>query len=255
MFVDTHAHLTDVAFQGEVEDIVKRANDCMVKNIITSGYDLQSSFMSVQEAKRHNGVYASVGVYPENIAQLDEKCMEQLAKLGAEKEVVAIGEIGLQYTPNMPDRELQKEGFARQLTLAYSLKKPIVIHCRDAYGDMLELLQKNKNLLVYGGTMHCFGGSKEVARQLIKLGLHISVGGVSTFKNAEGLREVIKSVPLERILLETDCPYLTPSPYRGKRNSPEFIPIIAQNLGEMKGIDVEEVGNITTENARRLFKI
>lgn len=255
MLIDTHAHLTDSAFNEDREDVVKRAKENMVKNIITSGFNLPSSLEAVEFCRNHDGVFASVGVYPENINELTDDEMSKLALLIDDEKVVAIGEIGLQYADDMPDKNAQKAGFLKQIKLAYDKKKPIVIHCREAYGDTLEILKENKEFLTYGGTMHCFGGSEEVAKELIKLGLYISVGGVSTFKNAVRLREVIRSVPLERIILETDCPYLTPTPFRGKRNNPEYIPLIAENLAQIKGVSVEEVARVTTENARRLFKI
>lgn len=255
MLIDTHAHLTDTAFVGEEEKIIRRAKDCTVEMIITSGYDLQSSLCAVELSEKYDGVYSSVGVYPENIYELNDDVENTLSQIAKNKKVVAIGEIGLQYTDNMPSKEVQRAGFLRQIKLAFDVKKPIIIHCRDAYGDMLQILRENKEFLEYGGTIHCFGGSEEVARELIGLGLYISVGGVSTFKNAQRLQEVLKNIPLDKILLETDCPYLTPTPYRGKRNSPEYIPLIAQNLAQIKGISAEEVALVTTENARRLFKI
>ena len=255
MLIDTHAHLTDEAFKEDYEEIIDIAKGCGVEKIITSGYNLPSSLEALNFAKKYEGIYCSAGVYPENIGELDDETIEMLFNLCKEEKVVAIGEIGLQYTEDMPLKETQKEGFLRQLNLANEVKKPIIIHCRDAYGDMIELLKKNKNLLNEGGTFHCFSGSGEIAKEVIKLGFHISVGGVSTFKNAQNLKEVLKNVPIENILLETDCPYLTPHPYRGQRNSPCFIPTIAQNLAQIKMINVEDVARITTENARRLFKI
>lgn len=255
MLIDTHAHLTDEAFGGEVEGIIERSRGNGVEKIITSGYNLPSSISAVELSEKYEGVYATIGVYPENIYELNDHVEREIFTLGQNDRVVGIGEIGLQYTEGMPDREAQKEGFIRQIKLAHKLKKPIVIHCREAYGDTLEILKENREFLTYGGTMHCFGGSEEVARELIKLGLYISVGGVSTFKNAERLRGVIKSVPLDRIILETDCPYLAPMPFRGKRNSPEYIPTIAEALAITKGVDVMCVAEQTTQNARRLFKI
>lgn len=255
MLIDTHAHLTDKAFEGEEERIIKNAKDSTVEKIITSGYNLPSSLDAVKFCERHEDVYASIGIYPENIYELTDEVEKSLEELGRNNKVVAIGEIGLQYTEGMPDREAQKRGFVRQIKLAHALGKPIVIHCREAYGDTLEILKANKDYLTFGGTMHCFGGSEDVAKELIKLGLYISVGGVSTFKNAERLRGVLREVPLDKIILETDCPYLTPQPYRGRRNSPEYIPLIAENLAKIKGIGAEEVAIRTTENARRLFKI
>lgn len=255
MLIDTHAHLTDIAFEGDREKVVQLSKELTVEKIITSGFNLCSSMDALHFCQDKDGVFASVGVYPENIYELNDQVEKELEKLAKEPKVVAVGEIGLQYTDGMPDKESQKIGFVKQIRLACKVKKPIVIHCREAYGDTLEILKQNRDYLQYGGTMHCYGGSKQVAQQLIDLGLYISVGGVSTFKNAKNLQEVLKEIPLEKMVLETDCPYLTPSPYRGKRNSPEYISLIAQNLALLKGISVEEVATVTTENARRLFKI
>ena len=255
MFIDTHAHLTDRAFVGREEEILQDAKDCLVEKAITSGFDLTSSKETVDFARKHDGVYASIGFYPESAQDYTVETEEKLKNLAKDKKVVAIGEIGLQYTEGMPERELQKEVFLKQLKLAYQLEKPVVLHCRDAYGDMIKLLKGNKDLLVFGGTFHCFSGSYEIAMEAIKLGFYISIGGVSTFKNATNVKEVLKNVPLERMLLETDCPYLAPHPYRGKINEPKYIPTIAENLAVLKGVDVETVAKITTENARRLFKI
>lgn len=255
MFIDTHAHLTDAKFTGEEGEIIFQAKQCKVEKIITSGFNLASSKQAVSFAQKHDGVFASIGIYPENIEELDDFTLQELEKLASNQKVVAIGEIGLQYTENMPDHIKQKDGFAKQIRLAHKLQKPIVIHCREAYGDTLEVLKANKEFLSFGGTLHCYGGSLEVAKEFISLGLYISVGGVSTFKNASRLQEVIKQIPIENILLETDCPYLAPVPFRGKRNQPSLVPTIAQNLANLKGISVEEVEKITTQNARRLFKI
>ena len=255
MFIDTHAHLTDKAFAGREEEILQNAKDCLVEKAITSGFDLASSKEAIEFAKKHDGVYASIGFYPEYVKNYTVEDEEELKSLAKDKKVVAIGEIGLQYTDGMPERELQKEVFLKQLKLAYQLEKPVVLHCRDAYGDMIKFLKENKDFLVYGGTFHCFSGSYEIAMEAIKLGFYISIGGVSTFKNATNVKEVLKNVPLERMLLETDCPYLAPHPYRGKINEPKYIPTIAENLAVLKGVDVETVAKITTENARRLFKI
>lgn len=255
MFIDTHAHLTDNAFDEDRDEIIELSKQMGVMGIINSGYNLPSSLQAIELTQRHDGLYASIGVYPENIEELDNLTLETLEKLAQNEKVVAIGEIGLQYTENYPDREVQKEGFLKQLKLAHSLGKPIIIHCRDACGDMIQILKESKNLLEFGGTFHCFSGSGEIAKEVIKLGLCISVGGVSTFKNAQKLRETLMNVPLEKILLETDCPYLAPHPYRSKRNSPAYIPTIAENLANLKNVSVEEVAKITTENARKLFKI
>ena len=255
MFIDTHAHLTDEAFKDDVENVIKKCEDCGVEKIITSSFDLSSSIEVVEFAKEHDNVYCSIGIYPEYAESFNDDVEMKLKGLAKSSKVVAIGEIGLQYTGGCPDRELQKKVFIKQIEMAKELGKPIVIHCRDAYGDAVALLKENKHLLVESGAFHCYNGSGELAKEIVKLGLYISVGGVSTFKNAENIRETLKNVPIDRILLETDCPYLTPHPYRGKRNDPSYIPTIAENLAKVKDVSVEEVARITTENARRLFKI
>ncbi len=255
MFVDTHAHLTDERFKGEEKEILEKCRTANVLKIITSGVDYDSSQKALEFAQNYDEVYASIGVYPENIYEFDKQIENNFAQMAQNKKVVAIGEIGLQYTDNMPPREKQKEIFLKQLELAYELKLPIVIHCRDAYGDMIDLLKRNKNLLEYSGTFHCYGGSKEIAKEILKLGFYISVGGVSTFKNASNLKETIKSLPLENLILETDCPYLAPDPFRGRRNDPSLIPIIAKNLAQLKDVSLEEIEEKTTQNARRLFNL
>lgn len=256
MYIDTHAHLTDIAFAGKVDEVIKKSQECMVEKIITSGYNLPSSEEALKLSQNYSEiVYCSIGVYPENIEEYSNEVEDKIIELSHNKEVVAIGEIGLQYTDGMPSRDKQKSIFIKQLELAHYLKLPVVLHCRDAYGDMITLLKQNKHLLTYSGTFHCFSGSKELAKEIIKLGLNVSVGGVSTFKNAVNVKEAIKDVPLEYMLLETDSPYLAPHPFRGKLNSPSYIPTIAENLASLKSVPVEEVEKATTQNARRLFNI
>ncbi len=255
MYIDTHAHLTDKAFDEDRKEVVRLCKEKGVQAIINSGVNLASSKASVAFAKEEEIVYSSIGVYPEYISQLDDVVIDELARLAEEQKVVAIGEIGLQFTEGMPSRIQQEEGFLRQLELACELKLPVVIHCREGYGEILNLLKNNKPLLKYGGTFHCYSGSLEMAREFIKLGFHISVGGVSTFNNASKVKEVVKNLPLERILLETDCPYLAPHPFRGKRNAPFYLEVIAENLARLKDISLEEVARQSTQNAKELFKI
>lgn len=254
MLIDTHAHLSDGAFDDIRGEVIEKARQCSVAKIITSGSDYKSSLEAFSLAQKYEDIYCSIGIYPESILELNDEVESELYKLGQDKKVVAIGEIGLQYTEGAPDRELQKSGFIRQMKLAFKLNKPIVIHCRDAYGDLIDLLKENREYFS-GGTLHCYGGSYEIAMEAIRLGYYISVGGVSTFKNAQNIKEVIKKLPLERFVLETDCPYLTPHPFRGKLNMPSYIPTIAENLAELKGVTVEEVAKQSTINARRLFNI
>ena len=255
MFVDTHAHLTDKVFVGRVEEVISRAKDMGIEKIVTSSVDLETSKKSVILSSQFEEVYSSIGIYPEYIYDWNDDICNQLISLVKNDKVVAIGEIGLQFTGGMPDRESQKRALKEQLHMAYELKLPVILHCREAYGAMLELLKEEKNVLKYGGALHCYSGSSEVAKELVKLGIYISVGGVSTFKNALSLKETLKGVPNEMILFETDSPYLAPHPYRGQINEPSFIPTIAENLARLKGMEVEELALIVRENTRRLLKI
>lgn len=253
MFIDTHCHLTDKQFQKDIEKVLAFSEQLGVKFFVTSGFDLDSSIKAVEFASLHKNVFVTIGIYPEHACLADEKTFAKLEELAKNKKVVGIGEIGLQFTDKAPAKEVQIKVFERQIDLAFDLQKPIVIHCREAMGICLETLEKKRDKLVYGGTMHCFSGSRESALRVLKLGLNISVGGVSTFKNATNLKEALSTVPLERILLETDCPYLAPHPYRGQRNSPAFLPTIAENLAKILGKDVSEVEKVTSQNALKLF--
>ena len=255
MFTDTHAHLTDEAFKNEESQIVANAKNCGVGEIITSGFDLASSIDALNFANKFDCVFASIGVYPENSEEYNDEVEKKLTEMAKKAKVVAIGEIGLKYTDGMPDKEKQKEVFLKQLRLAHSLKKPIVIHCREAFGDMMQILRENRHLLDFGGTFHCFTGNSEIAKEAIKLGFYFSVGGVSTFKNAKKIIEVVESISLDNIILETDCPYLSPHPFRGQRNEPSRIVTIAEKVAEIKGVSLEEVERKTNENVRRLFNI
>ena len=251
-FVDVHAHLTDEKFY-DLFGVVDRARENSVNFIVTSAYDISSSKKSIEIAGQFENVYATVGIHPENVQGITEDDMGQIKLLANEKKVVAVGEIGLDYYWVDDNKELQKEIFVKQIELANELNLPIVVHSRDAMGDTIEILKKNppkRNSL-----LHCYSGSVESAKLLIELGFSFSFGGVSTFKNAKNVVEVIKFLPIERILLETDCPYLTPEPFRGKRNEPKNIVYIADAIAKIKGLSLEDVAEITTKNAKGLFSI
>ncbi len=255
MFIDTHAHLQDARFDENFEEVLAYADEMNVKKIICSGSSLPTSIEAAAIAENYPMVYASVGVHPQDVDKLDRKGLTTLENLAKNnKKVVAIGEIGLEYLDGCPDKEIQKEAFLNQIKLANKLGLPIVIHCREAVGDCLQILEENKALLC-GGTFHCFSESYESAQRVLALGLHISVGGVVTFKNAKRLQEVVTKLPLERLILETDCPWLAPEPNRGKLNQSGYIPYIAEKVAQLKGVSVSEVMVKTTENARRLFKL
>lgn len=246
MIFDTHAHYTDEQFEDR-DILLPQIHKEGVSEIITCGTDIKSSIDSIELSKKYPFVYAAVGFHPEELTRIDVD-IPALKNLITER-VVAIGEIGLDYYWNKENKEKQKDGFIRQILLAKELGLPVIVHDREAHGDTLEILKEYKPK----GVLHCFSGSAEMAKEIIKLGMYIGVGGVVTFKNAKNLPEVIENIPLDRILLETDAPYLAPVPFRSKRNDSSLIPYIAEKIGDIKGISKEQVLKITKENAYRLF--
>lgn len=261
-FVDCHAHLIDERFEEDVECVVQRAKDAGVTKIITASTDILTSKKSVEFASCHEGVFAAIGIHPENVEQEDlQSAIENLKTLAQNKKVVAIGEIGLEYHffDGLSEekveflKDLQKKFFIAQINLANELSLPVVVHSRDAMGDTLEILKKHP--LKRPSLLHCYSGSIESAQELSKLGFSFSFGGVVSFKNAGRVKEVVARIPIERILLETDCPYLAPEPFRGTRNEPKNIPYIADAISRIKELEIEKVARITTENAENLFGI
>lgn len=253
MFIDTHCHLYDEELIENVDEIIDRALKVGVEKMVVAGCDISSSLQCISLAKKYEQVYVCVGFYPEYANDFDEKAEQKLRELAKEEKVVAIGEIGLDKSYDV-SMEKQKEVLLRQIKLAKEFNLPIVLHGRDCYGEIFDMLRQNKEILS-GGTFHCYTGSIELAREIEKLGFYISVGGVSTFANAKNVRQMVAGFNLDRIILETDSPYLAPTPVRGKINEPCFIPYIAQNLAELKDVSVGEIEEKTTQNARRLFGI
>lgn len=252
--VDVHAHILDPCFENDLDEVVKRADDSGVRKIICSAYDLSSSQKAVEIANKYEKVYATVGIHPENLDGVNfDSDKNKLCQLAENKKVVAIGEIGLDYHFTSENKDLQKEIFEKQIQLANELNLPIVVHSRDAMGDTIELLKKNKPKKE--SLMHCYSGSIESAKILINLGFAFSFGGVVTFKNAKNVVEVVKNLPMDKILLETDCPYMTPVPFRGQRNEPKNVVYVADEIARIKDLNIEEVAKITTENAKRIFGI
>ena len=250
--VDVHAHLTDQKFD-DVEQVVSRAEECGVDKIICSAYSFLSSQQAIDLSKQFKQVYANVGVHPENVEEWDEKVLKNLEILSKNNKVVAIGEIGLDYYWRQDTKEKQKQIFVEQINLANKLNLPIVVHSRDAMGDTIEILKNNRPNKE--SLLHCYSGSVESAKILMDLGFSFSFGGVVTFANAKTAVEVVKSLPMDKILLETDCPYLTPVPFRGKRNEPKNVVYVADMIARIKNVTIEEVAEKTTENAKRLFGI
>ncbi len=251
-FVDAHGHITDEKFD-DVFQVVERAKQAGVVASICASCNLSSSQRAVEFSKQYDIVYANVGFHPENVEEADPKGLEEIEKLAREKKVVAIGEIGLDYHYTKDNKEEQKKLFVEQIEMANRLSKPIVVHTRDSIGDTIEILIQHK--VKKQSLMHCFSGSFESAEILMKLGFSFSFGGLVTFKNAKNVVELVRQIPLDRILLETDCPYMTPEPFRGQRNEPKNVVYTADVIAKIKGVSMEEIASITTQNAKRLFGI
>lgn len=260
MFVDSHAHIDGESFDADRDAVVARAREAGVVAILNvgtgdpHGADVERA---VAVAEQYEGVYAAVGVHPHDARLFDERAAERVYELARSSErVVAWGEIGLDYHYDNSPREVQREVFVRQLGMARELNLPVVIHSREADEDTLEILRAEfGEAKGRGGIMHCFGGGHELAAGVLELGFMISFAGNVTFKKAEALREVARRVPLERLLVETDCPFLTPVPFRGRRNEPARVVETARALAELHGIEAAEFGRITTANFRRFFNL
>lgn len=255
VLIDTHAHLTYENLNQNYATLLKDWQDNNVKIIFTVGYNLESSKHSLEIANSYPNIYAVIGVHPSDIDCLNQDTLNWLEQNAKNDKVVAIGEIGLDYHyPNI-NKENQINGFIKQLQLAHKVGLPVVIHTRDCKDDILNILKQNKHLLSNGGVVHCFSEDYEFFKEIESLGLSISIGGVITFNNAKNLQNTIKQIPLSKIMLETDAPYLTPMPFRGKvKNNSKFIPLIAQKLAQLKEVTLEEVANQTTKNVYNLFK-
>lgn len=248
--VDTHCHLDDEKFEKDREEIFKELSEKM-EFVVNIGYDLISSRKSVEYAKENKFIYAAVGIHPSEVENFTEKIEQEIKKLLKEKKVVALGEIGLDYHWMTSGKEHQKEIFKRQMKLAATENKPVVIHSREALKDTIDIIKEFPNV---EGIFHCYPGSIESAR-LIPENYYFGVGGVLTFKNSKKTVEFLEKIDLSRIVLETDSPYLTPVPFRGKRNNPLYVKHVAEKIADLKGISFEEVIKITTENAKKIYKI
>lgn len=251
--IDTHAHLNNPKLAPDIEDVLDRARQAKVKQIINVGADVQSSNQAVAQALKFSQVYATVGIHPHDAHGATEDDFRELERLATHEKVVAWGEIGLDYYYNHSPRETQQHVFSKQMEIAHKLALPVIIHNRDAHADIVAELQRWQGKV--RGVLHCFSGSLETAQICLKLGYYISIAGPVTFKNARKLQRVVGGVPLDRLLIETDCPYLTPEPHRGKRNEPAYVRHVAIKVAEILGVSVQEVATQTTRNAHNLFKI
>ena len=251
-FIDTHSHLNFPDFSEDYPDVIARAKKAGIVAIINVGADLPTSKRAVELAQKEDLCYATVGIHPTNTNNPKDEDYQKLEELAQKKKVVAVGEIGLDYFHNSIPKEIQKRSFEIQILLAKKLNLPVIIHNRDAHQDVLAILEEKE---VKKGVMHCFSGDINLAKKVLSLGLHISFTGNLTYKKNEGLRAAAKEIPLKKLLLETDCPYLPPQSRRGIRNEPGFLVYTAEGLAKIKGISLEELGEITTNNARELFGI
>ncbi|MEG0075093.1 MAG: TatD family hydrolase [Eubacterium sp.] len=251
---DSHAHLDDERFENEVDEIVNNARKQGIDFILNPGCDEKTSRRAVELSENYDLIYAGVGFHPSDCSAFDREVHPQMIREWcALDKTLAIGEIGLDYFyEDGAPRELQKKVFEEQMALANALKKPIIVHDRDAHGDCLEMVKSCLDPET-GGVFHSYSGSVEMAKVLLDRGFYLSIGGPLTFKNSRKAPDVVKYMPIERLLIETDSPYLTPVPYRGKRNEPAYVRFVAEKVGELKGLTAEAVGLMTMENCKRLF--
>ncbi len=251
---DAHCHLNDAKFDFDREETIKNCHESGVEKMVCASDTLEDSALAVEIAEAHQNIYAAIGIHPHNATTLDEEALFTLELLAKKKSVKAIGEIGLDYYRDLSPRDVQRNAFIQQIELAKKLKLPIVIHDRDANGDVFDILREH-DAFVNGLQMHSYSGSAELARQYVKLGAYISLSGPVTYKNAPVKREVAKVIPIERLLIETDSPYLTPQAKRGMRNEPSYVYYVAEKIAEVKGISVEEVAETTYQNACQFFGV
>ncbi len=254
MIFDTHAHYDDEQFDIDRDSLLLSMKENGIGTIVNIGANLASSKTTLELAHKYDFIYGAVGVHPSDSAELSDDNFDRIRQMCADEKCVAIGEIGLDYYWPEPDHEIQKKWFVRQLDLAREVKLPVVIHSRDAAADTVQVLKDN-NAGDIGGVVHCFSYSKEVAIECVKMGFYIGVGGVLTFKNGKKMKEVVSEIPIEKIILETDCPYLAPEPNRGKRNSSLNLPYVVKAMAEIKGISEQEVIDITERNARDMYRL
>ena len=251
--IDSHCHLNDVQFDGEVDQIVDNFLSANVKKVICIGCDSETNKKAKELASKYESVFYAVAYHPDDCDKYSEEEIENYLKCG-DKKLVAVGEIGLDYYHNKDNRDKQIEVFESQIRLAKKYNLPMVIHCREAYGDTLDIIKKYASF-EHGVVMHCYSGSLSFAKELLKFGVKFSFTGTVTYKNAKNVQEVAKNLPLDSIFFETDCPYLTPTPYRGQRNEPKHVKEIYKFVANMRGISFEEMERIADKNAEKFFKI
>ena len=254
MIFDTHAHYDDKAFDLDRKQIFESLQNEGVEYVVNVAADLKSSRRNLEIINEVNYFFGTIGVHPSETGELNNENYKELEKMVAYDKIVAVGEIGLDYYWNTPERRVQKKWFEKQIDMAKKINKPIVVHSRDAAKDTLDIIKETKAYDV-GGVIHCFSYGIDMVKEYLNLGYYIGIGGVITFKNGKKLKEVVEYMPLDKIVLETDCPYLAPEPYRGKRNDSTKLKYVVEKIAEIKNITEEEVKRVTMENAKKLYRI
>ena len=252
LLVDSHAHLDSGQYKTDLDDTIARAAANGISHILTIGCDIESSAASISLAQKYDNIYAAVGVHPHDAREISPTTLQQLEQMLAESKVVALGEIGLDYFRNHCPHDIQQQAFREQIRLARKVNKPIIIHDRDAHEDLLRIMEE-ENAGDVGGVVHCFSGDTEMARRCIDLGFYISFTGNITYPKNEALREVVKNISIDKMLVETDCPYLSPQGHRGKRNEPAHVRLCAEQIATTKGLTYDDVARITSRNCHDLF--
>lgn len=254
MIFDSHAHYDDTQFDEDRMDVLSHLKDAGVAKVVNISNGWDDLLKTLELIKQVPFLYGTVGIHPCKVSELNDERMEQMRDFCSGDKIVAVGEIGLDYYWMSDPKEVQKEWFIRQLRLAKEVNLPVVIHSRDASQDTFDIM-KAEHAGTTGGVIHCYSGSVEMAREYVKMGYFLGIGGVVTFKNSKTLKKVAAEIPLEHIVIETDCPYLAPTPYRGKRNSSAYLPMVVEEIARLRGISPEEVERVTYENAMRLYSI
>lgn len=254
MIFETHAHYDDEAFDIDREEMLQSLHGAGIEYVVNVGASIESCKQTLELTKKYSQVYGAIGVHPSDTGELDEEKFKWIREALKEPKIVAVGEIGLDYYWDTPERDIQKIWFERQMELSKEVVLPAIIHSRDAAADTLDMI-KGCDLKQVGGVIHCFSYGKEMAKPYLDMGFYLGIGGVVTFKNARIIKEVVEYAPIDQIVLETDSPYLSPEPYRGKRNSSLNLTYVAKKIAELKGMEYEQVIEITYNNARRMYKL
>ena len=250
--IDSHSHLVLEAFNNDRDEVIQQALSNGITHIVQSCDNLEEIEKNLILTKKYKNLYSSVGIHPHEAKSWTNVSKDTIVKFTKEEKVIAIGETGLDFYYNYSPKETQLSVFREQIKIAKEVGLPLIVHCRDAFKEAIEILKEEKPS---SGVFHCYTGDLETAKEALKLGFYISWSGILTFKNASALKEVAKEIPLENTLIETDCPFLTPIPYRGQRNEPKFVQFVAEELAKIHNVSIDKVGEITSENTKKLFRI